>query len=184
MKKLILVSVVLFSIHCIGQGDTVASEKTQTKMEAFVSQTGVITKFTDFNLNKLKSNYTAAEIRIRKVSSGNVEKYFYQIEKTGKYGSSTASIEHSDLLELIKALNSLKSELNNDLTGNPDYLENKFVTDDGFQLGYFIRKGKSTWYIKLEKYGSDNNIFINDVSTIELNLNEAKAKIEELKKLI
>ena len=122
-----------------------------------------------------------AETRIRKVKSGNTETYFYQIEKEGKYGSSTASIEYSDLLEVIKAVKTLKSEVETDIASNPDYMENKFTTVDGFQVGYYISKGKATWYIRLEKYGSDKTLFVTDGEIIETAFTNAKNKIDELK---
>ena len=171
----------LFTIVTFSQDIKKENEQAKTKMESFASKTGVITKFIDTNLSNLKSSYTVSETRIRKVKSGNTEKFFYQIEKSGKYSNSTASIEYSDLLEVIKALNSLKQEVDTDLASNPDYLENKFITEDGFQLGYYISKDKVTWYIRLEKYGSDNTLFIKDSSDIESNLLEAKNKIEDLK---
>jgi len=61
-------------------------------------------------------------------------------------------------------------------------LENKFVTVDGFQVGYYVDKGKATWYVKLERYGSDNTVYIDNVTTIEGALEGAKSKIEEMKK--
>ncbi|MDT0641644.1 hypothetical protein RM553_02255 [Zunongwangia sp. F363] len=181
MKKTLTILALLITTYSFSQDAQTESEDVKTKMEAFASKTGVITKFTDSNLSNLKSSYTVAETRIRKINSGDNASYFYQIEKPDKYGSSTASIEYSDLLEVIKAFNSLKSEVENDVSAGPDYLENKFITEDGFQLGYFISKGKATWYIKLEKYGSDKTLFINDLERIESNFIEAKNKIEELK---
>jgi hypothetical protein len=181
MKKIFILILILVSINTFSQDLVKDSEKTETKMESFASKTGVITKFTDINLDKLKSSYTVAETRIRKISSGNTERYFYQIEKPNEYENSTASIEYSDLLEVIKALNSLKSEVESDIRSDPDYMENKFITEDGFQLGYYITKGKATWYLKLEKYGSDKTLFINDLEKIERNFLDAKNKIEELK---
>ena len=44
----------------------------------------------------------------------------------------------------------------------------------------FFSKGKATWYIKLEKHGSDKRLFIQDLEKIESNFLEAKNKIEEL----
>lgn len=158
------------------------AETVKTKMDVFSSKTGSITKFIDSKLPNLKTAYSAPETRIRKISNANTSAYFYQIEKEGKYSNTTASIEYSDLLEVIKALSVLKMEENKDIAANPDYLENKFITVDGFQIGYFVSKGKSTWYIKLEKYGSDNTVFINDVNIVETAFVEAKNKIEELKK--
>jgi hypothetical protein len=129
----------------------------------------------------LKALYTNAETRIRKVKSGNTESYFYQIEKEGKYNSSTASIEYSDLLEVIKAIKTLKTEVDADISSNPDYMENKFTTVDGLQVGYYVSKGKATWYIRLEKYGSDNTLFVADGETIDTAFTKAKNKIDELK---
>lgn len=158
-------------------------EKVTTKMDLFSSKTGTITKFIDTKLPNLKSTYSSCETRIRKISNGSNPVYFYQIEKEGKYSNSKASIEYNDLLEVLKALVVLKQEVEKDIASNPDYLENKFVTVDGFQIGYYVSNSKSTWYIKLEKYGSDNTLFIDNVDTIESALVQAKNKIDELKKL-
>ena len=184
MKKVILTFVVVvFCITAIFAQDVKKeSQKAETKMEAFASKTGTIIKFQDYNLPNLKLHTGGiAETRIRKFTSGGETKYFYQITKPGQYGDKTASIEYSDLLEVIKALNSLKSDLQSDIAKNPDYLENKFVTEDGFQLGYYVSSGKSNWYMKLEKYSSGSTIFIKQLSVIENAFNGAKAKIEELK---
>ena len=158
-------------------------ESTKTKMDAFASKTGVITKFTDTKLPELKTTYgQLTQTRVRKINGGTAFAYFYQIEKEEKYNSSIASIEYSDLLEVIKALRVLKSDVEKDKATNPDYLENRFITVDGFQVGYFISSGKANWYLKLEKYGSDNTVFISSVDVIESAFNDAKNKIEELRK--
>ncbi|MDB2408395.1 hypothetical protein N9W09_01255 [Crocinitomicaceae bacterium] len=182
MKKSLTILTLLLTTYTFSQDIKKESEKEKTKMETFASKTGVITKFTDSQLSNLTSSYTVSETRVRTINSGDNVSYFYQIEKPGKYSNSTASIEYSDLLEVIKAFNRLKSEVDNDVATNPDYLENKFITEDGFKLGYFVSKGKATWYIKLEKYGSDKTLFIKDLEKIESNFLEAKNKIEELQK--
>ncbi|MFP4846086.1 hypothetical protein [Winogradskyella sp. PE311] len=158
------------------------NETIKTKMDEFSSKTGIITKFTNYNLEGIKSSYgVKVETRIRKVNSGSIVSYFYQIEKPGKYGSSTASIEYEDLLELLKALDSLIDEESEDILLNPDYLENKFITVDGFQLGYYVSKGKSIWYLKLERIGSNSTLFVKDAATIKLSFVAAKSMIETLK---
>ena len=45
-----------------------------------------------------------------------------------------------------------------------------------------INKGKTTWFLQLEKYGSDNTIFIENLEMVEKAFEEAKNKIDELKK--
>jgi hypothetical protein len=157
------------------------AEAVKTKMDLFSSKTGIITKFIDTKLPNLKTSFGSAETRIRKISTGTTTAFFYQIEKEGKYSSSTASIEYNDLLEVLKALKALKDEVQADVATAPNYLENKFVTVDGFQVGYFVNGKKASWYVKLEKYGSDNTLFIDNGDAIETAFTEAKNKIDELK---
>lgn len=183
MKAAILILALFFSsISIYSQDAKNEAETVKTKMDVFSSKTGIITKFSDTNLTGIKATYgVRATTRIRKINSGNIEGYFYQIEKTGKYSNSTASIEYTDLLELIKAMETLKLEEVDDVVKNPDYLENKFITEDGFQVGYYVSKGKSAWYLKLEKYGSDSTLFVKDGETIINAFNEAKGMIDNLK---
>lgn len=183
MKSLTIVFALLVCTLSVYSQDAKTEAKTvKTKMDVFASKTGIITKFTDFNLEGIKSSYgVKTETRIRKINSGDLEGYFYQIEKPGKYSNSTASIAYLDLVELIKALESLKQQEEADVIMNPDYLENKFVTEDGFQVGYYVSKGKSTWYLRLEKYGSDKTLFVKDAEIIKASFIEAKEKIDSLK---
>jgi len=178
----LLLALIFVSLILPAQDVKKETEAIKTKMDQFSSKTGTITKFTDSKLPNLQTAYESSETRIRKITSGVTSVYFYQIEKNGKYSNPTASIEYSDLLEVIKALKVLKSEVDKDIAAKPDYLENKFVTVDGFQVGYYVSEGKATWYLKLEKYGSENTLFLDYRSDIETVFNEAKAKIDELKK--
>ena len=181
MKNLLLVlSIILLTSNLFAQ-DAKDIKEESTKMDAFASKTGAIIKYIDYSLPNLKLTYGVAETKIREFISGPDIEYFYQISKEGKYDTKTASIAYEDLLEVIKAIESLKNESASDKALNPDYLENKFVTDDGFKLGYYVSKGKLAWYLVLERYGSGNTIFIQDVSVIESAFNSAKLKIEALK---
>lgn len=171
---------VLTSLYAQDQKNN--AEVVKTKMEIFTSKTGTILKFSDIQLPSLVTKYESIETRIRTVTSSGVNSFFYQIIKKGKYGSSTASIEYSDLIEIIKAINILKEQVTIDIASNPDYLENKFISQDGFEVGYYIDNGASVWYIKLERYGSDNTVFIDDVNTIVGSMNAAKDKIDTIKK--
>jgi hypothetical protein len=180
LKKLtILMTLLLGSATLFAQDVKKEAETVKTKMDMFSSKTGTITKFVDAKLPNLKTSYGGAETKIRKVINGTNSAYFYQISKEGKYSNSTASIEYNDLLEVLKAL---QPEVEKDIASNPDYLENKFVTVDGFQVGYYVSSGKASWYVRLEKYGSDNTLFIDNGATIETAFTEAKNKIDELKK--
>lgn len=180
-KKLLFLSTIL--VVCItlyGQDTKTETAKPTTKMDVFNSKTGIIIKYTDTELPNMATLYATSETRIRKISNGDKVAYFYQIMKEGKYSKSTASIEYVDLVEVLKALKTLKAEVNNDVASNPDYLENKFVTVDGFQVGYYVSGGKATWYLKLERYGSDNSLYIENVEVIESAFTKAKDMIDAL----
>jgi len=157
---------------------------TETKIESFLSANKI-----QFNIPVYQRNYDWTIGQCKQPLDDIPEVGYSRLLsahfiKSGQYSTNTASIEYSDLLEVIKALKTLQFEEPKDIASNPDYLENKFITVDGFEIGYFVDKGKSTWYLKLKKYGNDNNtLFIKDGSSnIETAFNDAKTKIEELKK--
>lgn len=181
-KSTIILTLLVASTTLFAQDVKKEAETAKTKMDLFSSKAGTITKFTDTKLPNLKTSYGGAETKIRRIINGANSAYFYQISKEGKYSTSTASIEYNDLLEVLKALKALQPEVEKDIATNPDYLENKFVTVDGFQVGYYVSSGKASWYVKLEKYGSDNTLFVDNGTTIETAFTEAKNKIDELKK--
>lgn len=89
-------------------------------------------------------------------------------------------IEYSDLVEINKALTKLLNDVDADCALNPDYLENRFITEDGFRIGYYVDKGKANWFIRLERYGK-STVFIKKEVLAE-NFPAAQKKIEELKK--
>ncbi len=179
MKKILLTSFVVFVCSFFVFSQNVDEEK--TKMEKFASKTGVVSCIQDFNLEDMYSLYgTDAKTRIRKLSSGGETLYFYQIEKEGSYDTKIASIEYSDVVEVIKAITVLSEQQSEDKALNPDYLENKFITEDGFQVGYYVSGGDSNWFIILEKYGSDNTFFSIKSSIVE-GFESALNKIELLK---
>lgn len=196
MRKILLLLFIPLFIACDkGNGSTengdITSEETvsitdsiksKAKIELFTSKRGSIVKFVDYKLSSVKSKYSTPEVRVRKYMANNETGYFYQIVKKGSYSSKTASVEYADLLEALKALELLKTEESADLKLGGDYLENSFITEDGFEIGYYVSEGKSTWYIILDKYGSDNSLYFDSVASIENSLLEGKSRIEELKK--
>ncbi|MCF2875069.1 MULTISPECIES: hypothetical protein [unclassified Tenacibaculum] len=119
--------------------------------------------------------------KIRKYIAGGSVKYFYNISKKGKYKGKSASIAYEDLIELLKSISELEKRVEKDIVSSADYLENKFVTDDGLQLGYYINNKKNNWFLTLDKYGTNSTIFIKDISNIKEAFKEAKIRIDSLK---
>jgi hypothetical protein len=149
MKSLLLL-IILFQSNLIfvkGQG---VKERT-SKLDSFTSKTGVIIKFIDYSLGGINLIYGAtAETKVRKIMSGSEIGYFYQVSTSDQYGSKSGSIAYEDLKEIIKAVRILKNESTSDASLGAEYLENKFITPDGFQIGYYLNKGKIKWYLVLE----------------------------------
>ena len=180
----------LFGMANFAHAQDVKKEtETTTKLEAFFSKPGVIIKTVDYKLATLPTmtitSNAETRIRVLKTESGDV--YFYLIKIVGKNGSMTAAIEYSDLLNVINALKTLKAEEKADVTSKPDYLENKYVTSDGFKVGYIIKngwyeKGTSTWYLSQGSLCDlGEGMVLRSVEDFEHAIEEAKQKIEELK---
>ena len=89
-------------------------------------------------------------------------------------------VEYSDLVEINKAISRLVADVDADVATNPDYLENKFRTADGFEIGYYVSKQKPHLYIKLERYSS-STVFLKSQQDVVDAFKAAQTKIEELK---
>lgn len=177
MKKIIIILIVVLANNLV-LGQT--KEPKASKILDFVSRKGVIMKFEDFQLPKLKSTYGSCEVKIRKIVSGEMVKYFLQISKKSKYNSVTSSIANEDIIEIEKALAALQIQAANDISTNADYLENRFISDDEFEIGYYIDKNKITWYMKL-KDGNEGTVFLKSNEVIANALKGGKEKIALLK---
>ena len=174
MKKVLIMLAMMMPFVSFAQDDT---EKQQTKFEQLASKTGRLSKFVDVKMPRL--SYLETSIRTVLGEQGN--EYFYRIEKpeTTTTNEKIAMIEYSDLVEINKALTKLLSQVDADCESNPDYLENRFITEDGFRIGYYVDKGKANWFIRLERYGK-STVFIKKEVLAE-NFPAAQKKIEELK---
>lgn len=180
MKKIIFIIALLMPMASFAQSD---SEKKLTKFEQFTSKTGRISKFVDVKMPNIPKSFMGSlETSIRTIMGEKENIYFYRIEEeeTQRTNAHIAMIEYSDLVEINKALTKLISEVDADCSAKPDYLENRFITEDGFQIGYYVSKGKANWYLKLERYKS-STVFIKDASSLANNFLSAQEKIKELK---
>ena len=180
MKKLLIMFAMMLPLAAIAQSET--QESKLTKFEQFTSKTGRISKFVDVKMPNLPLSFMGSvQASVRTVMGENENHYFYRIEEaeTSRSIAHIAMIEYSDLVEINKALTKLVSEVESDCAANPDYLENRFITEDGFQIGYYVSKGKASWYLKLERYKS-STVFIKNAEVLTTNFPDAQRKIEEL----
>lgn len=152
----------------------------KSKLEQFTSKSGVILRYIDYHLPSPKLRYRSATASVRAIHSGNEVGYFLIIESEEEYRNSRAAIAYEDLLEVIKALAIIKEQAQKDVALAPDYLENRFVSEDGFTVGYYVSKSELVWFIRLERV-SGGAIFPRDVTVIDSLFDQANDKINELK---
>lgn len=189
-KIIALQLVFLFGIANSANAQDVKKEtETKTKLDLLFSEPGVIIKTVDYKMASLPTMTLTsnAETKVRVCKSERVEEYYYIIKIVGKNGTMTAAIEHSDLLKVIDALKTLKAEEKADISSKPDYLENKYITSDGFKVGYIIKngwyeKGTSTWYLSQGSHCDlGEGMVLRSVEDFEQAIEEAKQKMDELK---
>ena len=100
--------------------------------------------------------------------------------KKEKYSTKSAAIAEDDLQDVMEALENLIVKSQSE-TSTADYLENKFTTEDGFQLGYGgSDMNNLLWFMTLEKYG-ESTILFKSVDSIKAALDSGMNKIKELK---
>lgn len=158
------------------------TEKVMTKFERFVSKTGVISKIIDYKLENLPTSpYGYLMTNIRRLLDEEEGMYFYRLEDffSNEYSSYSAMIAYSDLVEINKALVKLATDFENDKQFKPDYLENRFITQDGFIVGYYVSPDETNWFVKLER-GASKNPHFEDYKELISHFNLAQKKIEEL----
>lgn len=187
MKTLLLLWMAAFPfIACTqesatsGETKEAAKSTDESKLEQFTSRSGEIIRTIEYSLPRPKLRYKTATAAIRSIHVGKETGYFLIIESEEEYRTNRAAIAHEDLLEVIKALTVIKEQAPKDAALAPEYLENRFVTEDGFMVGYFVSKGEVSWFMRLER-SSGSTIFPKDETEITNLLNEASGKINELK---
>ena len=153
-------------------------EKALTKMDRFISNVGTIIKLENYKLSSVEAYSEVISAKVRRATSKDEVAFYLMFIKEDKYGNKNASIAEEDLVEVIKAYDELVVQSGSEET-NADYFENKFTTEDGFQIGYGGGKNR-VWFLILEKYGKSTILFKGH-KLIGDALKEGLKKIESLK---
>lgn len=182
MKRILFIMTLLLPLAAIAQnGQCIGCSKQLTKYEMLINEAaGTIMKIVDTDKNRLLVSSGALETGIRTVKFGE-SFYFLKMEQRETLSSSSelALIGYDDLVSINEALQTLVAEIKKDKTSRPEYLENKYITDDGFEVGYTVSKGEAHWFIKLER-NSTNVIYINNKDNLVKFFKDAQSKIEAL----
>lgn len=182
MKKLLIVLLAIIPMVSFAQSETYVQGvfgNSQTIYHQLVSTPGEISKLIDVDMPKLGNLDTCVRIIVSK--RGN--HYLYKIEDTNDLNSVSriVYIDYSELLKVNKALKKIAKDVDYDCQTNPDYLENRYITEDGFRIGYYVKNGKADWFVKM----GDKNYSVVRLSkdVIFENFTAAQKKIESLKRL-
>lgn len=176
-KLFFMLLLLALSMNLCAQNDSIVRV---TKYSALETKKGVVIKFVDKNIDDIKYNASSFGLpcKIRTFHNNEGNSYFVIISSTQK----KAMIEYSDLVEVNKAFEKLFKEVDSDCSLDPDYLENKYITDDGFKIGYYVRKGKAHWYFDLDFYSIGGYFDLKKPYDFSKGLKEAQNEIEKMKK--
>ena len=184
MKKNLWIFVFLFAFVLKMDAQKNDSIIRVTKHYMLDFQKGTVIKFVDKKVNKiiyyLQSRGIDCSIRTFYNNGGNT--YFVVLEPpfvTG--GVKSIGIEYSDLLEVNKAIDKFFKEVDSDCASDPDYLENKFITEDGFKIGYYVDKGKAHWFVDFDISSPSSFLEIKKPYEFAKGLKDVQNEIEKMK---
>ena len=187
MKKLLFIAVILLSSLC----------SVSQNIEGMYG-------FIDYPISTIDiqtETYSHITTFVRKVDKGDEIQYYFVLKAVSRDTRirietlSSLMIPYEDLKKINNALKMLLIKEENDWKlgiAEIDYVENKYVTEAGFGIGYCIDKGRLEWFIDSNYYGVingwnlkerviDNKAFsINNGSILEDSFGKAQEKIELL----
>ena len=186
MKKLFFVGVVLLSNLC----------SAAQNIEGLYS-------FFDYPISTIdiQTDYSQIHTFVRKVDVGDKTQYYYVLKTVSKdihtsiLFQSVILISNEDLEKINNALKVLLAEedrLWDSGIAEIDYVENKYVTENGIGIGFCVDKGRLEWFIDSDYHGAingwnlkerviDNKAFsINNGKELESSFVKAQTKIESL----
>lgn len=126
------------------------SKRIETKFDKYTSSYGVFSQYAEYEMPnfKLDGGYIN-EVKIRVYTDLQTKAKTCFLRIRSGYAYRTESIEYSDLIKIIDAIPKLK-----DLAANTEqqgeYMQTLFISDDGFQIGWYKEKGKTTWAMTVD----------------------------------
>lgn len=189
MKKLLIVYALFFPFVLSAQNESQTQEsnsteketstKQETKYDKFFSNYGTFLRFAEYKLPSFDFQKDwINETSIREFVDVNTGEKSYFLRIRSGYPRQTESIAYEDLIKVIDAIKQLKAQFSKDAQiGN--YLEFRFTTEDGMQIGYYYSNNKPTWFMSVK---GDTRYFKKGFD-FEQAFIDAKNEIERLKGL-
>lgn len=185
MKKLFLITMLLLASRlAMAQVPYVRVEEHQTRYEQLTRQLGIQCKIGDYAISTLYAQlFHDLETSVRVVDIDGEPLYFYHIyrKETKEHPAIEAFVAYDDLVEVERKLESLIEEERKDRGVRKDYCENFYRTEDGFQIGYYMKNRQTNWYMVMDRY-SDTKVIFDNVTKLKDHFKKALAKFDEVKK--
>lgn len=126
------------------------SKRIETKFDKYTSSHGVFSQFVEYKMPNFKLDGTYInEVTIRVYTNLQTKEKTCFLRIRSGYAYRIESIEYGDLIKIIEAIPKLK-----DLAANTeqqgDYMQTIFISEDGFQIGWYMEKGKTTWAMTVD----------------------------------
>lgn len=156
MKKLLFIAVVLLSSLC-GVAQNIEG----------------LYGFFDYPISTIiiQTDYSHINTFVRRVDAGNEIQYYYVFKVVSKdtrasiQSSFVTMISYEDLEKINNALKLLLVKEENDRKlklEEVDYIENKYVTESGFKIGYCIDNARLEWFVEFDHVGAINGWNLED----------------------
>lgn len=185
MKKLIVIAALLFGGRLLmAQAPYVKVDEFQTKYEQMTRQNGIRCHLADYDIATLYARlFHDMETSVRTVETDGSVRYFYRIfrKETKEKPAVEVFVAYEDFLEISDLLDSMMEEEREERNVRKDYSESFYRTEDGFQIGYYVKNRQTNWYIVMDRYGEEK-VFFDSVSKLKDHFKKALAKFEEVKK--
>lgn len=185
--KMVKAGIVIVMLGMIISANVFAQQempKHKSTYEKFLSSKGTMITRDYYEMPGLDSQYQKVEAEVVKLTSVKGSRFFYKLSIKAQYGDKSAVIAKEDLLEIYKALMSLKRQSQQESTTELAHRERYFKTIDGFQIGYYQIGTEQTFFIDLNNYQSDDTLYFVSHRRLDIAMEQAIEKISELEKTL
>lgn len=170
------VSSIVKNVISSGNGNIRERVNIETKYLKFIAKRDRFVRYADYEVQEFKtSDALLGSAKIRQYMDMTTNKSTCFLMLTVGREKASEIIAYDDIVKMIDAVNTLKQQCKKDSIAGRS-LKCYYVTDDGFQIGYNISKGKVSWYFSVD--GSERK-FSKDFD-FEQALIDIRKKMEEL----
>ncbi|MDD4492365.1 MAG: hypothetical protein PHV09_07565 [Bacteroidales bacterium] len=180
MKKILLITMLLFAIQFMAQAQE--KEKVLSQADQFSSMSGTLIQKEFIEIGKIRA-LDVKVLKIKDLNSGTkMSALRFEYTSPGAYSSNThlATLDTDEIEGLIKTITNIQTNVIN--TTSPNYTEYIYRSKTGLEFGAFCSKSESNWvpFIKLDKY-SNNSLYPLKIEDITKLLELIKKAQEVLK---